>query len=268
MKEERFKIIDYGHHIYHLVSTKSKKDYDVMTRRNTRPDYLYVSVYKKIDYEGYISVFRDGDGYTIQPATETEISRHAIRVLSMPGTVHTHSNMYVSVKKEDLLFLRSRPYVHMHVVQNGSQFYIEAYPCEEKDAKNLPLLNQIHNQSKCDEYEYIIPASSLRYGYQLPISSVFVKKCGANHGDRFHIWNREDNVLVIEAQPIACDVCGKMINRYHENAVEKYVCQGCYKDLDDAKKIALDYTGKEDLMRVKEVLSSVRKMMENMLEDE
>lgn len=264
---ERFRIIDYGHFIYHLVPT-TEDDYDIMVRRNTYPDFLYIPVLHKIAYEGYVSIFRDGDGYTVQPATETEISKHARRFMCMPGTLRISSGSFVAIEKEDFLFLRSKPYIHMHVVQNGSKFYIESWPCDEEEAKDLPFLTQICGQvKKYDEFEYVLRSSSLHQNHKLPISSTFVKKCGGHHGDRFHVWRRNDNVLVTEAQPISCGICGRMINRYHENSVEKYVCQGCYKDLEDARKLALEYTGKEDLMRVKEVLSSVRKMMENILEE-
>lgn len=56
---ECFKIIEYGHDIYHLSPTNPNAPYDIIVRRNSWPDFLYASVYKKIAYEGYISVFRD-----------------------------------------------------------------------------------------------------------------------------------------------------------------------------------------------------------------
>lgn len=57
---ECFKIIEYGHDIYHLSPTNPNAPYDIIVRRNSWPDFLYASVHKKIAYEGYISVFRDG----------------------------------------------------------------------------------------------------------------------------------------------------------------------------------------------------------------
>lgn len=56
---ECFKIIEYGHDIYHLSPTNPNAPYDIIVRRNSWPDFLYASVHKKIAYEGYISVFRD-----------------------------------------------------------------------------------------------------------------------------------------------------------------------------------------------------------------
>lgn len=44
---ECFKIIEYGHDIYHLSPTNPNAPYDIIVRRNSWPDFLYASVHKK-----------------------------------------------------------------------------------------------------------------------------------------------------------------------------------------------------------------------------
>ena len=225
--------------IYHLRKKYHPHSAMVEIRRNTRPVFHYFDVKKLVEEEGHLTIFKDGEDYLFRPSTAYEIDNYA-RAKNKTGNVQmTQAVNGISIRSEDQKRLYKAEYLSFHVVA-GTKLYIECRPVS--DPGDLPLLKNVKTPSlgweslgDVEEYSYYRTIPSVKSLLPLPIS--FLRKCKVKHHDRLECYFREDGTFMIIGKPIVCDICGKEIHRYTENAYEEHICTEHKKNLPAIKKI-------------------------------
>lgn len=250
---------------YHLRKKYHPQSAPVEIRRNTYPVFHYFDVKKLVEEEGYLTIFKDGPDYLFRPSTTYEIENFA-RAKNKTGDVRMNQALNgICIRSEDQKRLYIAEYLSFHVVA-GTKLYIECRPISEPG--DLPLLKNVKTPSlgweslgDVEEYSYYRTIPATKSLLPLPIS--FLRKCGVKNKDNLECYFREDGTFMIIGKPIVCDICGKEIHRYAENAYEEHICAEHKKNLPALKKIQkskYSYTDAARLMnQIRDDLTSLLK---------
>ena len=249
---------------YHIRKTYDPNARCITVRKNTNPVFLYCNVMQLISEEGYMSLFKDGEDYLERSSTDKEILRYSRKPI-VTGTVYMKGNLNgIRLKKEDRKKVYADKYILMHCVTD-KKCYIEGRAISDP-GKALTL---VEAASPYGGWEFLGNAKEYMYYREkpvvetiLPIPISFLRKTGMHHGERMGFYFRKDGSFVIEPKPLICDICGKEINRYTENAYEKHISLEHKKHLPVIRKVK---NADVSYQEASTLLKDIKKDLQNLL---
>lgn len=192
--------------------------------------FAYINLRGFISENTYFSIRKHSKGFLLTEATVNEKEAFAMKTkgrFKVSGNI-TKKNFLSIIRKDADELMRSGPNFVM-ALNFGERTYIEIF-CVE-DNTEYKSLNEIQKElggfyaiTKKDRIEYKIKPVAGLY-FHLPMA--FIKEGRIKPLSCLDTWFTSDNKLIIEVDPIICDVCGKPIRRYEQGAIEIHLCGSC-----------------------------------------
>lgn len=194
--------------------------------------FTYISLKGFITKNTYFAIREHPEGYLLTEATVNEKEAFAVKFngrLKLSGKISKRNYLSITRKDSDKL-QRSGPNFIM-ALNFGERTYMEIF-CVEDDS-GYKKLNEIQKELggpysilQKDRIEYKVNPTLGLY-FSLPI--VFVKEGRVKPLSYLDTWFTPDNKMIVEVDPIICDICEKPIRRYEQGAVEIHLCGDCSK---------------------------------------
>lgn len=186
--------------------------------------FLFFSLGKIVPIDGYVSIFKIGNDYRIQPATEEE-KGNAKKIRKTNTVICCANNKGVKIEKNIIKYLNKFPTVEITVHQT-MPFYIRFHPTKKS---NLPQIRKISwiEKEDSDQYSYqkkIKPQN----GSYISIPQSFFHRTGIKDREPIFTWINKEGDLIVEARNPICPICKKTISQYSD---EKHVCQNTPSDI-------------------------------------
>ena len=225
----------------------------VVIKRNTYPNFLYIPVKQIISEEGDVSIYRKGKDYIVKPASEKEIQLKKKKT-NTKYTLAQRTNINgIILPKADRSRLYATGTLKMHIVSGKGKLYAEAAPCAPEE--KIPDLKQA--ASPYGGWEYLGQAEEYTYKRSvpkapstiLPLPISFIRKSEMAVGETFHTYFRQDGTFVIEPKPLVCEACGKKIDRYKDAGHETTVCRSCSRTMPVVRIAKNNGANYEELIR-------------------
>lgn len=176
----------------------------------------------------YLSIYRnENEDFLFKKASEDDIREFA------------HHNNKNKVNKAQ--FCSLRPYIYklkekygdrlVTKMVVGTKIYLEIYGVGENQYSNIKnfkdaCVEKGLNIAECECADELIFRCKLNtVGTQMYMPMSFMKAGNINRMDDLLMWQKDNGHIIIEANPIRCECCGKLISRYQDNAYEIHLLE-------------------------------------------
>ena len=211
----------------------------------------------------YFSIYRnENEDFLFKYASNEDIETFA------------HHNRQNTVNKAQ--FCSLRPYIYqlkqrygnrlVTKMVTGTKIYLEIYGVDENayaDVKTFKdaCLEKGLNVAECEcANELIFRCKLNQFGTQMYMPMSFMRAGNINKMDELLMWQKDNGHIIIEANPIHCECCGKLISRYQDDAYEIHLLEHnkenmsyVRKELSSNKELTLSDLLNE-LLKLKETL--------------
>ena len=240
-----FRHLPYGTNVYFyrrddglLLSTNYyEEDAFIMMRKVQRMIHAgkvqgtYLNLNRIVDAKSgavYFSIYRnENEDFILKKASEEDVTVFAHH--NHENTVNKAQHYSVRPFIYELLNSYNRRIVTKMVT--GKKVYLEIYGVDEDTYANTKTFKDACLEkglkiAECECADELVFRSSLnKLGTQIYMPTSFMKYGNISKMDELLMWQKEDGHIIIEANPIRCECCGKLISRYKDDAYEIHLLE-------------------------------------------
>ena len=199
----------------------------------------YINMKGFISKDTYFAIRKHPKGFLLSRATHDEVEAFASsngKRSKKSGRVSKIHTMSLVKTDRERLTRQGQETNYIVALHFGERLYAQLYCI--KDSSDYPTLSEIQRSSggfysieNMEKIEYKVNLT----GNALRLPAAFIKAGRIKPGDQLETWIAPDNKMIIEVNPIICDICNKPIRRYEEGPVTIHLCEGCANTLPAVK---------------------------------